>query len=73
MNLGLPESDPRLRQIVGRQLDGHPVAGNDPDKIFPHLAGDGRQHLMLVIEFNAEHRSGENRQDFSLYLNVLFH
>src|SRR5271156_1701872 len=47
------------RQIVRRKLDRHPIAGQDADEIFPHLAGNMGQDLMLVFELDAKHRVGK--------------
>jgi len=65
--------DARLVQIVGRHFHLHAVAHGEADKLFSHLAGDGRQHLMLVVEFNSKHRPGQDSQDFSFDFDVLFH
>ena len=45
-----------LGEIVGRNLDSHLVAGGDPDEVFPHLAGNMRQHLVAVLEADIVHR-----------------
>ena len=46
-------------QVVGRELDLHAVAGEDADVMPSHLSRDVAQHLVLVVEFDAEHRVGE--------------
>src|SRR5262245_1248422 len=51
-----PVRDPAPREVVGGQLDLDPVAGQDPDEIHPHLAGDVGQHAMAVFELDPEHR-----------------
>src|SRR5712692_9309715 len=54
-----PVDDSPARQVVGRQLHLHPVARQDTDKVLTHLAGDMRQHLVLVLELHPEHGVGE--------------
>ena len=48
--------NPPARQVVGGQLHEHAVPCQDADEVLPHLAGHVRQHLVLVLEFDAEHR-----------------
>src|SRR5208282_4762436 len=47
--------DPATSQIVRRKLDRYFVSRQNPDEIFAHLAGNVRQHLMLVFELHAKH------------------
>src|SRR5260370_1415263 len=51
--------DAAARQIVGRKFHRYFVARQDPNKIFAHLAGDVRQHLMLVFQLHAKHGIGQ--------------
>src|ERR671918_1837576 len=39
----VPEDDPAPGEVVRRQLDEHPVAGQHPDVVHPHLPPDVRQ------------------------------
>src|SRR5580765_7790024 len=66
------EGDPRLRQIVGGELDGHLVAGQDPDVVHPHLPGDVPEHHVAVLQLHPEHRIGEGFDDLPLHLDSLF-
>lgn len=69
--LGFAESDPGLGQIVGGQLDGHAVAGHDPDEVFPHLSGDVREHDVTVGELHAEHRPGEHVHHYTFACDAI--
>jgi len=51
----------------------HPIPGGEADEALAHLPGNGRQYLMFVVQFDAKHRSGENRNDTALDLNRFFH
>src|SRR3984957_5269543 len=55
-NLLVTIHEPAARQIIRRELHRYLVARQNPDEIFPHLAGNMRQHLMLVLELHAKHR-----------------
>src|SRR5271168_2525901 len=55
LSLLVPVRDAPAGQVVGRKLHGHPVARQDADKILPHLAGNVRQNLVLVLQLHAEH------------------
>src|SRR5690242_12192792 len=50
------EVDPSLGEIIGRQLDGDAIAGEDADAILLHLAGGIGEGLMAIVETNAEPR-----------------
>ena len=50
-------------QIVGRDFDRDPVALEDADAKTPHLAGDGRQHVVAVLELDAEVAVAEDGAD----------
>src|ERR1035441_582419 len=65
--------DAGLVQVIGRHLHLHAVADGEPHEPFAHFAGNGRQHLMLVVQFDAEHCSGQDRQDAPFNFDVLFH
>src|SRR5258708_12952231 len=47
--------DPSAGQVVGRKLDRDLVSRENADEILAHLAGNMRQPLGLVFQFNAEH------------------
>src|SRR5262245_14320484 len=56
-------------QVVGRELHGDLVAGEDLDEVHPHLPGDVGQHHVLVLERHPEHRVGQrlDHRAFDLY------
>src|SRR5712691_8471595 len=41
--------DSAAREIVGRHLDAHTIADQDPDAVLAHLAGDHREHNVLAV------------------------
>src|ERR1051325_4204304 len=59
-------------EIVGRELDLDPVAGQDADVVPAHLAGDVAKHLVPVVELDLEHRVREGLHDLALHLDLLF-
>ena len=66
-------NDPRLVQIVRRHLDFHAITRGQPNEALPHPAGDVREDEVLVRQFDAEHRAGENGSDFSFGFNDFFY
>lgn len=50
----MPEGYPSLCQVVRRQLDGHPVASQNPDVVLPHLAGQMSQYLVPFADLDLE-------------------
>src|ERR1700747_3594627 len=65
--------DAAARQIVRRKLDGHFVSRKNADEILAHLAGDMRQNLVLVFQFDAEHGVGQRLDHRGHHFNgVLF-
>jgi hypothetical protein len=49
------EHDPRTTQILGCQLYGHFVPGQDPDVVHPYLSGDVTQNHMPVFQSHPEY------------------
>src|SRR5262249_49972386 len=64
-----PIRDPATGQVVGRQLDLHPVARQDPDEVHPHLARDMGEHPVAVVELHPEHRVRQRLHHFPLDLD----
>src|SRR3984893_7817084 len=56
-------------QIVRRKLYGYFVSRENTNKIFAHLAGNVRQHLMLVLQFHAKHGVWQRLDHRGHYLN----
>src|SRR5712671_2290364 len=54
-NLFVAIHNPAAIQIVRRKLDRDLIARKDTNEILAHLAGHMRQHLVLVLQFHAEH------------------
>ena len=55
--------DAPTTEVVGRELDLHAVAREDPDVVHPHLPGDVREHLVPVLELDPEHGVGQRFDD----------
>ena len=70
--LSQPPGDARLVQVVGRHFHFHAVADGQAHPAFAHLATDGRQDNVLVVQFDAEHRAGQNRLDTAFDFDVFF-
>src|SRR5271155_415979 len=64
-----PISDSAAGQIIRRQLDGHFVAGKYLDVVHAHLARDVREHLVSIVEGDAEHRVRQRFLHAALYFN----
>ncbi len=67
----VPVCDASPRPVVGRDLDGDPVTGEDLDVVHPHLPRDVSQHLMPIVEFHAEHRVGQCLVHYAFYGDAL--
>src|SRR5215211_1578258 len=59
-------------QVVWRQLDLDTVTRTDEDVGPPHLARNGTQDLVPVVELDLEHRVWEGLDDLALHLDLLF-
>src|SRR6266540_5409987 len=60
--------DPAAGQVIGRQLDSHAVAGQDPDEVHPELSGDMRQHSVPVLKLDCKHGVGQRLHDRTFHL-----
>src|SRR5690349_7322276 len=61
--------DPAARQVVGRKLDSHAVAGQDPDEVHPELSGDMGQHFVSVLQLDREHGVRQRLHDGAFNLD----
>ncbi len=68
----MPVGDPPLVQIIGADLDGHPVTRQDTDVMHPHLARDMGDHLMGILKLNFEHRIRQRLEHFPFKLEFVF-
>ena len=64
--------DAPASEIVGRQLHRDLVPGQNLDEVHPHLARDVGEHLVSVLQLDAEHRVGKGLDDRPLDLDTLF-
>src|SRR5918999_84664 len=60
------------REVVRRELDLHPVPGEDPDVMHPHLPRDVGQDLVPVLELHPEHGVRQGLHDCPLDLDDVF-
>ena len=67
-SLQSPDNTPFV-QIVRGHFHFHAVANRESDPAFAHFSGDGGQDEVLVIQFDAEHGSGQDRKHYSLDFN----
>ncbi len=58
--------DPTALQVVRGDLHLHPIAGEDPDAVHPHLAGAVGQDLMAVFQLHFDHGVGQRFDDRTL-------
>src|SRR2546428_12703809 len=58
--LSVSVRDPPARRIIGREFHFHPVTGQNPDEVNPHLPGDMRQHPVTAGQLDPEHRIGQH-------------
>ena len=52
-------SDAGFVQVVRRHFHFHAIAGGESDPAFAHFAADGGEHHVFIVEFHAEHGSGQ--------------
>src|SRR5512138_4042313 len=64
--------DPTAREVVGRELQLHPVARDDADVELLHLAGRVGEHRRTLVDLDAVHPAGEGLLDGPLYLDARF-
>jgi hypothetical protein len=62
-------NDAAFVEIVGGHLEFDAVAIGEADEALAHLAGDVREDLVFVGEFDAEHGSCEDGGDFAFGFN----
>src|SRR5688500_12285023 len=70
-SLTCAEGDDAADRIVGRNPDGHAVAGNDLDAETTHAAAQLCKHLMAGIALHAVKPAGMYRHDRSLHINEI--
>src|SRR5256885_3169001 len=68
----LSVGDSTASEVVRRQLHLHLVAGKDADVVLSHLPGDLRQHLVPVVQLDAEHRARKGLGDLAFDLDLVF-
>src|SRR5438874_7198307 len=67
----LSVGDSTAGEVVRRQLHLHLVARKDADVVLSHLPRDLRQHLVAVVQLDAEHRAREGLGDLAFDLDLV--
>jgi hypothetical protein len=70
--LSMTEGDPALGQIVWRQFQGDPVAGQNSDPVPPQSTGQVSQNDAIMLELHAEQTARELFQNSSGYFYAVF-
>src|SRR4051812_20640852 len=66
--------DPPAGEVVRRDLDADPVTGQHADAVAAHLAGEVRQHLVVIhVELDAEQQVGERLDDFTFESDLVLY
>jgi hypothetical protein len=68
----MPESNPRLSEIVRRHLDIHLVTNTDANEVFAHLAGNMGKDLVAVGKGHTKHRARQDLRYRAGQLNWFF-
>src|SRR3954467_4039662 len=68
----MPVDDPRAVEVVRRDLDAHPIPGQDPDAEPAHLARDVPEDDVAVVELHPEHGVRERLDHLAFELDLLF-
>lgn len=64
--------NPPAFEIVGRQFNQDPVAGQNPDEVLAHLSRNVREHQMLVFQLDPEHGIWQGLGDHRLNFYCVF-
>jgi hypothetical protein len=72
LSLAMPESDAALGEIVGGQLHGDSVAGQDANAVAAETPRQVREHHSVVIELHAEQAAGKFFKNYPGYFNIIF-
>jgi hypothetical protein len=54
------EGDTGFTEVVRRQFQFNPIAGNNANEVFAHLSRNMGKHEMAILKLHPEHRSGEH-------------
>src|SRR6266576_6034550 len=64
--------DPAAVEVVRRELDLHPVSGEDTNAVAPHLPGRISERLVAPVECNPEITVPQSLDDLAVELDLLF-
>mgnify|MGYP003340292131 CR=1 FL=1 len=65
----VPVHDATAGEVIWRQFHDDAVVEEDADVVLPHLAADVGEHLVSVLQLNAEHRIGQRLDHAALDLD----
>ena len=65
-------NDPSTIEIVRTHLHLHHITHGDFYEVLSQFSGNMGKHLMPIFQFNTKHRTGQNRNNLTLYLNIFF-
>ena len=68
-----PPGDARLVEVVGRHLHFDPITDSEAHPAFAHLAANGGEDEVLVVELHPEHGAGQDDFHATLDFDMLFH
>lgn len=68
----MAERDAALREIVGREFQGHFVAGQNADVVLAHLAVGVRDEFMTVVKLDTVAGVGQDFQNLAGHFNKVF-
>ena len=63
----VPIRDAATTQVVGGELHLDAITRQDPDVVHSHLARDVREHLVPILELDAEHGVGQRFDNRSFH------
>src|SRR3546814_702394 len=64
--------DPTLGQVIGGEFDEHFVAHENADAVLAHLAGRVTQNLVIIFQFDAKHRVGQQFDHLAAHFQKFF-
>ena len=68
----MAERDAALCEIVGREFQGHFVAGQNADVVLAHLAVGVRDEFMTVVKLDTVAGVGQDFQNLAGHFNKVF-
>ena len=70
--LFVPVGDPAFGKIIGGQLHGHLIPGQNANIVLTHPTRDMTQQLVFILQFHPKHGVGQILKNRPLHLNNIF-